>query len=136
MTKEREEYTEQEIAWGAMYEDVQRVMSAHGTEDAFSNADYWLLDDNWGAQQHVVFISNLQILTPQLVLDLQSVLPQYPGWEIVVTIAVLKPKDNNWPNMGLYIRSHEIIDGLQRQYFPPRFRNIIIPNSRVGTDRD
>jgi hypothetical protein len=136
MTNEREEYTEQEIAWGAMYDDVQLVMSRYGVENAFSEADYWLLDDNWGPQQHVVFINNLGILTSQLVLDLQAVLARFPDWEIVVTIAVLKPKDVKWPEMGLYIRSHEIIDGLQRQYFPAQFRNIVIPNSRVSTDRD
>jgi hypothetical protein len=38
--------------------------------------------------------------------------------------------------MGNTIRRHEIIDGLQRQYLPTRFRNFEIPGSRPGTGYD
>jgi hypothetical protein len=38
--------------------------------------------------------------------------------------------------MGLTIRRHEIIDGLQRQYFPPAYRHFQYPGSRPGTERD
>jgi hypothetical protein len=42
----------------------------------------------------------------------------------------------NWPEMGLIIRGPEIIDGLQRQYFPAEYRNLAYEGSRPGTDRD
>jgi hypothetical protein len=38
--------------------------------------------------------------------------------------------------MGLTIRDHEIIDGLQRQYFPREFQSIRYRGSRPGTERD
>jgi hypothetical protein len=47
--------------------------------------------------------------------------------------AVLLP---GWPQMGLIVRSHEIIDGLQRQFFPAELKTIQYDGSRRGTDRD
>lgn len=59
----------------------------------------------------------------------------YPGWEIVVAV-VHRPNYKDWPKMGLYIRPHEIIDGLQRQYFPKEFRDIAYDGARRGTEND
>jgi hypothetical protein len=38
--------------------------------------------------------------------------------------------------MGLTIRAHEIIDGLQRQYFPEPYRSFRYEGSRPGTEYD
>jgi hypothetical protein len=42
----------------------------------------------------------------------------------------------DWPDMGLTIRAHEIVDGLQRSLFPKEFQNLRYEGSRPGTDRD
>jgi hypothetical protein len=42
----------------------------------------------------------------------------------------------NWPEMGLIVRSHEIVDGLRRDLFPPEYQNIHYEGSRPGTDQD
>lgn len=128
-------FTEQEITWGALYDRLQPILQRYGSENHRSEADYWLLDENLGPLQHVIFINNLAMLQPQLVLELQALLPDFPSWEIVVTIATLKEVPP-WPSMGLYIRRHEVIDGLRREFFPPAFRNIVIPNSKPGTETD
>jgi len=39
----------------------------------------------------------------------------YPNWEIVIAVS---NSEKAWPPMGLVIRDDEIIDGLQRRYFP------------------
>jgi len=38
--------------------------------------------------------------------------------------------------MGLYIRPHEIIDALQRQYLPAEFQTVEYEGARRGTERD
>jgi hypothetical protein len=38
--------------------------------------------------------------------------------------------------MGLTIRAHEIIDGLQREFFPKEFRIFSYEDARPGTERD
>jgi hypothetical protein len=51
---------------------------------------------------------------------------------VVIAIA----SHNAWPDMGLYVRHHEIIDGLQREYFPAEYRGFQYENARVGTEND
>jgi hypothetical protein len=59
----------------------------------------------------------------------------FPKREIVY--AVLSPtEDEDWPDMGLLIRKDIIIDGLQRQHFPPEYQSIAFEGSRPGDLRD
>jgi hypothetical protein len=62
-------------------------------------------------------------------------LREFPDWEIMIGVSMPEPA-GPWPDMGLTIRAHEIIDGLQRRYFPPEYRGIQYDGSRPGTDRD
>jgi hypothetical protein len=75
------------------------------------------------------------MLRPPVVESLQRVLHEFPDWEIMVAVSV-PGLGEAWPDMGITIRAHEIVDGLQRQYFPPEFRDIRYEGSRAGTDRD
>ncbi len=122
-------------AWQILYDRIIAVLQQFGTNNAFGKGDYWVLDDNWGPQQQKVEIQNLDLLKPNIVRSLQAVLAEYPGWDIVVAVHV-SGTENIWPPMGLIIRRHEIIDGLQRQYFPKELQNIEYARSRRGTDRD
>ncbi len=74
-------------------------------------------------------IGKVELLLPHLIKGLQGLLKDYPGWEIVVAVAV-KDHFYEWPEMGLTIRANEIIDGLQRQYFPKEFQSIEYEGSR------
>lgn len=128
---DQETYTEQERAWGKLYDRIQKIMRRLGKEDGTGAADYWLLDDNWGMTQHKLLVSNLTLLAPAVVRQLQKCLAGYPDWEIVVAVA-MKKKGESWPEMGLIIRPHEIVDDLQRQYFPKEFQQIKYEGSRPG----
>jgi hypothetical protein len=127
--------SDQEEHWERLYTALSETLQRFGREDAFGNADYWLLDDNWGNRQQKVEIQNLNLIRPEVVSSLQKTLVDFPDWEIVVAIDVPQ-HETDWPAMGLIIRGHEIVDGLQRQYFPEEFQNIEYENSRHGTDRD
>ncbi len=97
--------------------------------------DYSIYGDYWGYPQVKISVANLALLSPPVVKLLQGLLSDLPGWEFVVAVVGVG-RINNWPNMGLIVRAHEIIDGLQRQYFPPEFQDIRYEGSRPGTDRD
>jgi hypothetical protein len=126
-----ETYTKQERAWGVLYDRIQKVMRPLGKESGIGEGDYWLVDDNWGATQHKLGVNNLKLLDPKIVKQLQNCLRGYPDWEIVVAVDVLGPGES-WPEMGLCIRLHEIVDELQRQYLPPEFQQLKYEGSRKG----
>jgi hypothetical protein len=81
--------------------------------------------------QHKLYVNNLDLLAPSVVKLLQNTLADFPDWEIVIAID-LSNKGHSWPNMGLTIRAHEIIDELQRQYFPPQFQGIRYEGTRTA----
>ena len=132
--EDEEEYTEQENAWGALYERIVDVLRQFGTEDAFGKGDYLIVDDNYGWRRHKIEAHRLHMLRPDVVNALQLLLHDLPEWEIVLAIDV--PGRESWPPMGLTIRKHEIIDGLRRTYLPAEFQQIKYAGSRPGTGYD
>lgn len=115
---------------------IDDLLERYGRPDLLSElGDYCAHDDFRGTPQVKVSIGSLNLLRPPVVQQMQDVLKDFPGWEIVVAVALRNHLDD-WPDMGLYIRSHEIIDGLQRQYFPKEYRDIRYVGARPGTDRD
>ncbi|MGE0750269.1 MAG: hypothetical protein AB7K64_06725 [Variibacter sp.] len=121
--------------WERLYSRVCNVLKNFGKEDPFGKEDYWVHDDNWGSLQVKVYINNLALLEPGVIQLLQKTLKDLHGWELVIAIDV-PGAGESWPNMGLKIRQHEIIDGLQRQYFPEQFRDYHYEGSRPGTESD
>lgn len=82
-----------------------------------------------------VGVHNLKMLMLEIVSGLRSLLFELPDWEIALGVDVLG-KEKEWPVMGLTIRKNEIIDWLQRQYFPPEFKDLEYEGSRLGTRYD
>lgn len=126
---------EQNESWQALYERIVSLLPTYGIESAIGEGDYWVLDENWGPRQHKVCVFNLSMLRNNVVRSLQELLKEFPDWGIMLAVDVPE-MENIWPPMDLIIREHEIIDGLQRQYFPPEYQSIQYEGSRVGTDKD
>ena len=115
---------------------VDDLLKRFGKPDSLIEyGDYAVHGDYNGYPQVVAFVHNLDLLRPVVASELQQLVSSYPGWEIVVTVAVRGHYDD-WPNMGLYIRPHEIIDGLQRQYFPKELQDLKYPGAGPGTEND
>jgi hypothetical protein len=114
---------EQQRVWDVLYARLQSALRPFGEEDGFGDADYWILDDNWGSCQHLVYIFNLKMLSPVIVARMQGCLKDHLDWEIMVDVSP-KRYGQLWPTMGLIIRAHEIVDTLQRQYFPAEFQSL------------
>jgi hypothetical protein len=121
--------------WEAVYERLRELLLQFGSEDVDRRADCWIHDQNVGTLQHKIYIRNLALLRPHIVSALQQLLTEFPGWEIMVAVSVPGPGDA-WPDMGLTIRLHEIVDGLERKYFPVDYRDIVYNGSRRGSEYD
>lgn len=127
--------TERAKTWQTLYDLIRKLLQHYGTENVRRTGDYWVHDEDWGYPQQKIYIRNLDLLQPAVIHALQGLLTEFPNWEIVIAVSVPGPGDT-WPDMGLKIRAREIVDGLQRQYFPKEFQSIAYERSRQGTDRD
>lgn len=129
-------YQEPEEIFELLYERINELLARFGRPDSLLGlGDYSVHGDYWGHRQIKISIGALPLLRPDVVKLLQEIVREFPGWEIVVAVAV-DGHFEDWPTMGLYIRPHEIIDGLQRQYFPREFQDIRYEGARPGTEDD
>jgi hypothetical protein len=128
-------YEQQAETFESLARAVDAVLEQYGKHDSLEPGDYSIYEDYWGFPQVKVSINDLRLIEPEIIHKLQQIVRVYQGWEIVVAVAVRGHYDD-WPNMGLYIRSHEIVDGLQREYFPAEFQNLHYERARRGTVSD
>lgn len=138
LEEERRRYREQAATFRQLHERVEGVLKKFGRSDYMPDqtyGDFTVHSDYVGYPQVVVFVENLAMLRPSVVSALQYLIKEYPGWQIEVTVAV-PGHDDDWPDMGLYIRPHEVVDALQRQYFPKEFQSIEYEGARRGTAFD
>ena len=126
-------YEQQLKIFEQLRERINKLLNRFGEPDSLVHlGDYSVHGDYWGYPQVKVSLGKLELLRPEIIDLLQKSLTGFSGWEIVVAVAVRGHYDD-WPEMGLFIRAREIIDGLQRQYFPEEFQNIKYPRSRPGS---
>ena len=123
---------EQKAQWDKLYNEIARVLSGFGVENAFGKADYLIVDDYFGWRRHTVEIHKLHMLRLSVVAALQALLDGFAEWEIVVAVD-LPGKETDWPPMGLTITKKEITGDLKREYLPPEYRSIVY--DRASSDR-
>jgi hypothetical protein len=113
----------QEAQWFILHDRIVETLDRYGRSDGFREGDYFLLGENWGWQRHQMEVQNLGLLKPHVVKELQTLLADYPDWEMTVRVDV-PGKENDWPGMGIVIRRDEIIDELQREFLPDEFQSL------------
>jgi hypothetical protein len=121
-----------------LYPLIEQILERFGRPNYLPQqprGDFTVHGDYLGYPEVVVFVSNLEMLRPPIIAALQELIKSFPGWQITMTIAMRGHYDD-WPHMGLYIRPHEIIDGLQRQYFPEEFQSLEYGGARRGGAHD
>lgn len=117
-----------------LYQGAETLMAEYGRPYSSSGpGDFSIWGDYWGYPQVKISVHELALLHPRIVKRLQELLADFPEWEFVVTVAVRGHYDD-WPDMGLYVRRDEIIDTLQRQYFPSEFQGLAYEGSRRGVE--
>jgi len=113
---------------------VRKLLEHFGRPDYLPgqpHGDFSVHGDYSEDPQVVVFVHNLSLLRQPVVNALQQLLKEFPGWQIDLMIG-LWDHLKDWPNMGISIRAHEIVDDLQRQYFQKEFQDLVFEGSRRG----
>jgi hypothetical protein len=133
-TDEDRLHAERLAQFESLRNSVIQLMKQFGKPDFVDGkGDFCVIGDYWGYPQIKIDIHELALLQPNIVRSLQQVLSRFPEWEIVYTV-VVEDHLYDWPDMGLYIRSHEILDTLQRQYLPKSLQDIKYEGSRRMTE--
>jgi hypothetical protein len=135
----RDEYdrrqTEQFGVFERLYPRVGALLERFGRPDFLPGrreGDFSVHGDYSEYPQVVVFIHNLELLRQEVVTALQQLLKEFPGWQVDLMVG-LWDHLQDWPNMGISIRADEIVDGLQRVYFPPGYQTLTYENARPGS---
>jgi hypothetical protein len=77
----------QQQEWRDLYIDLRAMLASHGIEDPFGDADYWLVDDNYGSQQHKVCVTRVSFITRPLCREAQRLIRRYSlSWEILFSL--------------------------------------------------
>jgi hypothetical protein len=133
----RDEYDRRQNAQYAVFEylcaRIDKMLERFGRPDFLPgqpHGDYHVYEDYSEYPQVVVCVENLELLRTSVVDVLQDLAREYPGWQIDLMVALRGHED--WPNMGISIRANEIVDDLQRQYFPAEFQNLAYEGARRG----
>ena len=138
----REEYDRRQNEQYAIFERlsdcVDKLLKRFGRPDFVQgqpHGDYSVHGDYSEYPQVVVFVHNLELLRQPVVSALQQLLKKFPGWQIDLMVG-LWDHLKDWPNMGISIRADEIVDDLQRQYFPKEFQDLTYDGGRRGSMLD
>lgn len=123
--------SEQQRDWQLLHDAITGVLDLHGVKDPFGRGDYWLLDENWGRYSQQLEFQNLDLFQPVLLQALQNLLHPFPGWYITIRVDVVS-ETHKWPGMGVIIHRDRIVDDLNRDFLPPRFRNLRFGETQVA----
>lgn len=125
---------EQERVFSILYDRALQYLGGLGLDD-WRDGDFWIVDDNYGPKQHKIYFYSYRMLAPGVIRGLQVLLEDHSDWDWVI-VALPHGAPECWPEMGLIVRKHEIIDGLKREYFPKEYQSLRYEGARPGTDRD
>jgi hypothetical protein len=112
-----------------LYNRLQAVLSAYGESSAFGEGEYWLLDDDWGNREHLLYIFREEFLTSEMIYKLKDILQDFEGWKLVVALDVVGWDKNVVPPMGLVISGRTIQDDLQREFLAGNLKDVVFPKS-------
>jgi hypothetical protein len=99
--------------------------------------DYYLLKERSWAYRHLVLTNTPIILRSPVPVVLQSLLTEYPDWEIVICVVNRESNSTDvqtygyeWPESQVVIRDDVIVDCLVRERLPREFNDLVIVGSR------
>lgn len=120
------DYSEAEMQafqWEQSYAAILAILNRHGVENAFGEGDFWLLDDNYGCREHLVYVFRMAALRQGLAAELQSLLraPALEGWSIRIALD-LRPADGEPVRPeGIIVFAHAVEEHWNRHALHARF---------------
>jgi hypothetical protein len=125
--------SEQFAVFQRLQDQIEKLLERFGRPDYLPGqpyGDYHLNGDYSEYPWIVVFVDNLSLLRRPVVNALQELIKDLPGWQIDLMVTTRGRED--WPDMGISIRANEIVDDLQRQYFPKEYQDLTYEGARRG----
>lgn len=116
-----------------LFKRLARTLRQYGR----SRIDYYLINQTSSPYRHLVFTADTRLLQPPVIKSFQSLLIDFPDWEIFICV-VNRESDSEdvrtygyeWPESQVIIRDDAIIDSLDRDRLPEEFRSLLIEGSR------
>src|SRR5688500_2836701 len=72
--------------WRRLYDELRRSLKTLGTEDAYGDAHYWLVHDDYGDTTHKVCVHSKSFLKPALITAIQRALQAFPQWQVMLQL--------------------------------------------------
>ena len=110
--------------WSELHHELSAFLSKWGRSSPFGEGDYWLLDDNWGNGEHLVYIYKENYLTPALVQGIKEIIKRFPRWKVVISMDIGAQTNEKIPPMGLVISSERVQDDLNREFLAGSLKNV------------
>lgn len=107
---------ERDKQWASLYATLRKSLALLGTENAFGEADYWIVDDDYGDTAHKLCVHKLSFLRPQLIAAIQEALKPYPEWRLLVQMEA-KLDGSPLPPDGLVIHTDHVEQHWDRARF-------------------
>jgi hypothetical protein len=113
-----------EQEWSALYGELSSFLSKRGQSSPYGEGEYWLLDDDYGNGEHLLYLYREDFLSAEIVCEIRKILTRFPQWKVVVSMDVIAWDKNKVPPMGLVISHDGIEDGLRREFLTSSLRDI------------
>jgi hypothetical protein len=120
--------------------DLFKRMSRTLRQFGRNGNDYHLFKERTWAYRHLIFTDSSQFLRSQAIKSLQTLLADFPDWEIIICVVNQQSDSEDvrqygfeWPDSQIVIRDDEIVDSLDRDRLPREFRDVVIEGSRPDT---
>lgn len=107
--------------WEEVYKRTKRALEPFGTDDE-AGGDYFVIDLFPNDKVQMVELHRLHMLRPEIVKLLQSLLVDFPDWQM--EILVISPEEDIFITVesGLVIQRDVILDALDRNELPEKYR--------------
>lgn len=110
---------ERDKQWASLYGELSKSLGLLGTENAFGEGDYWIVDDDYGDTAHKLCVHKIAFLRPKLVAAIQAALKPFPDWRVLVQLEA-ESDGTPLPPEGLVIYS----DHVEQHWDQARFASL------------
>jgi hypothetical protein len=107
--------------WSAIYKRTKRALQPFGEDDE-AGGDYFVIDLLPNDKVQMVELHRLHMLRPEIIKSLQGVLAESPDWRIEICAICPEEKTIIDVESGLILHHKEILDALDREALPPKYR--------------
>jgi len=119
---------QREKKWKELYTRTKHALQPFGKDDE-AGGDYFVLDLVPNDNVQMVELHRLHMLRPAIIKSLQRLLLDFPDWQIEICAICPEERTIIDVEFGLILSSKGIIDALDRESLPEKYR-FVYENSR------